>query len=144
MNWRDTLADALRGVESEAVCAQDAGGLQVAGELFPEAPLKLCDTPPSNAQVQLALVKEALHGLDATQARTLLARVRDFIAPRIIVIADAHCALTRLDFLALGFETLAVDEAEKVTLYQFDLATYKQVPDWLNARFWANPERWKP
>ena len=144
MNWRDTLAEALRDVAPQTICALDEGALQVAGELFPGVPLKLCDTLPGNAPAQLALVKDALHTLDTAQAGTLLARVRDFIAPRIIVIADGHCALTRLDFLALGYETLAADEVEKVTLYQFDLATYKQVPDWLNARFWANPERWKP
>lgn len=144
MNWRDTLAEALRDVAPEGICALDAGALQVAIELLPEVPLTLCDAPPSKPPVQLALVRDALHGLVATQVRTLLTRVRDFIAPCIIVIADAHCALSRLDFLALGYETLATDEAEKVTLYQFDLATYKQVPDWLNARFWAHPERWKP
>ena len=26
--------------------------------------------------------------------------------------------------------------------WQFNILTYKQVPDWLNARFWANPENW--
>ena len=144
MNGRDTLAEALRGVAPDAICVLDAGALQVAGELLPETPLKLCDATSANAPAQLALLKDALHALDPTQARALLARVRDFVAPRIIVIADAHCALSRLDFLALGYETLAADEAEKVTLYQLDFATYKQVPDWLNARFWANPERWKP
>lgn len=144
MNWRDTLAEALRDVAPEAVCALDAGALQVAGELLPGPSLKLCDATPGDAPAQLALVKNALHALDAAQARMQLARARDFVAPRIIVIADAHCALTRLDFLALGYETLAADAAEPITLYQFDLATYKQVPDWLNARFWANPQRWKP
>ena len=144
MNWRDTLAKPLRDTASHAICALDEGALQVASELVPEVAWKLCDTPPGSAPAQLALLKTALHGLDATQARALLARVRDFVAPRIIVIADAHCALSKLDFLALGYDTLAADQAEKVTLYQFDFATYKQVPDWLNARFWAHPERWKP
>lgn len=144
MNWRDTLAEALRGVATDAICALDAAALQIARELLAEHLFQLCDALPENTAAQLALVKEALHGLDAVQARTLLARVRNFIAPRIIVIADAHCALARLDFLALGYETLAADAAEKITLYQFDIATYKQVPDWLNARFWAHPERWEP
>jgi len=144
MNWRDTLAQALQSVPAEQICALDAGALQVASELLPEAPLTLCDAQPGHAPVQLALVKDALHDLVAAQARTLLARARDFISPRIIVLADAHCALARLDFLALGYETLPTDDAEPIALYQFDLATYKQVPDWLNARFWANPERWKP
>ena len=29
-------------------------------------------------------------------------------------------------------------------IHYYDLDTYKTVPDWLNARFWANPERWEP
>lgn len=144
MNWRDTLAEALRGVRPEAVCALDAGALQVTRELLPEISVQLCEALPENTAAQLALVKDTLVGLDAAQAGTVLARVRDFVASWIIVITDAHCALTRLDFLALGYESLCADDAEQIKLYQFDLATYKQVPDWLNARFWAHPERWKP
>lgn len=144
MNGRDTLAEALRGVAADAVCALDAGALHIARELLTEGPVGLCDAGPRDTPAQLALVYHALHGLNSAQARALLARVRDFIAPHIIVIADTRCALSRLDFLALGYEALAAIEAEEVALYQFDMATYKQVPDWLNARFWANPERWKP
>lgn len=144
MSWRDTLAEALRGVATDTICALDVGALQIAREVLGEHLFQLCDSLPEKTTAQLALVENVLHGLDTTSALTLLARVRDFIAPRIIVIADTHCALARLDFLALGYETLAADEAEKITLYQFDIATYKQVPDWLNARFWAHPERWKP
>ena len=144
MNWRDTLTQALQSVPAGQICALDVGALQVARALLPEAELKLCDTSSSDPRAQLALVKDALHALDAAQARTLLARARDFISPRIIVMGDLHCPLARLDFLGLGYETLVADDAEQITLYQFDMATYKQVPDWLNARYWANPERWKP
>ncbi|WP_290652932.1 DUF6231 family protein [Aquisalimonas sp.] len=28
------------------------------------------------------------------------------------------------------------------TLYGFDVGTYKTTPDWLNPRYWANPELW--
>jgi len=28
----------------------------------------------------------------------------------------------------------------QLTLFTYDLREYKQVPDWLNAKFWANPE----
>jgi hypothetical protein len=24
----------------------------------------------------------------------------------------------------------------------FDIHTYKEVPDWLNAKYWANPQNW--
>jgi hypothetical protein len=29
-------------------------------------------------------------------------------------------------------------------IHYYDLDTYKSVPDWLNNRYWANPERWEP
>ena len=28
------------------------------------------------------------------------------------------------------------------TLWQFNLYDYKQLPNWLNADYWANPENW--
>ena len=31
-------------------------------------------------------------------------------------------------------------DEQVLTLFTYDLLDYKQVPDWLNARFWANPE----
>ncbi|MGM7373388.1 DUF6231 family protein, partial [Acinetobacter baumannii] len=27
-------------------------------------------------------------------------------------------------------------------LWQFNILTYKHVPDWFNSKFWANPENW--
>ena len=32
-------------------------------------------------------------------------------------------------------------EQQTLTLFTYDLREYKQVPDWLNAKLWANPER---
>ncbi len=47
-------------------------------------------------------------------------------------------------FIALGFALAATDTTEKVRIHEYDLGTYKPVPDWLNSRFWANPGRWEP
>ena len=145
MNWRDALIALLQRAAPPHIAALDAAALDLACQLAPKAETQFCDPatlacPPA----QLVLAMDALNGLDAAQARALLARARDFISPRIVVIANAYCPLKRLDFLALGYDMLALDEADRIALYQFDLATYKQVPDWLNARFWAHPERWKP
>lgn len=150
MSWRTLLAEALHGLAPGPICALDSGALDATAPALsrmglPQTTVQLCEAhvhPSFSAQ--LAVVMDALNDLDASQARTLLARVRDFIAPRIVVISTTRCALDRLAFLAIGFEALGVDATENITIYQFDLNTYKQVPDWLNARHWANPERWKP
>jgi hypothetical protein len=92
----------------------------------------------------LALGIDALNGLDAQQAQHLISQTRLYIAPRILLAVQQSCALDEATFRALGFTLSATDTAENLRLYDYDLATYKTVPDWLNARYWAHPERWKP
>ena len=41
---------------------------------------------------------------------------------------------------ALGFRL--VKTYDNIALFYFDIYDYKQVPDWLNDQFWANPELW--
>ncbi|MGO3640509.1 MAG: DUF6231 family protein, partial [Psychrobacter sp.] len=35
-----------------------------------------------------------------------------------------------------------VPSSATTTLWQFNLYDYKQLPNWLNADYWANPENW--
>lgn len=64
-----------------------------------------------------------------------------------------HCTTTRADpgrgddaFFAFGFRKLAIEQDESpsgrtVKWFEYRLSQYKPAPDWLNAQFWANPER---
>ena len=73
----------------------------------------------------------------------LLGGIRNLNASRIAVLADlTACEWKETDFFALALqnnERFQRDE-QILTLFTYDLREYKQVPDWLNARFWANPE----
>jgi hypothetical protein len=95
----------------------------------------------------LALVWGTLEFLDRPEALAVLARLRDVHAPRVIAVlprrapADTRCRLDDNDLLALGF-TLTAAEGGDARIAIYDLAEYKLTPDWLNARFWAHPERW--
>ena len=66
-----------------------------------------------------------------------ITRLRDLHARQVIVVSDPqHTESLR----ALGFtqfETLADHN-----IWQFNILSYKQVPDWLNAKYWANPQNW--
>lgn len=49
-------------------------------------------------------------------------------------------------FYSLGFKKLPLVDSEETAShaaqwYEYRLSQYKTAPDWLNARFWANPER---
>ncbi len=73
----------------------------------------------------------------------LLAICRDRVGGRVIVSLDQECAqrdIGRDDMFSLGFHQLGGTANER--LYMFSLSGYKIVPRWLNARYWANPERW--
>ncbi len=47
-------------------------------------------------------------------------------------------------FFAFGFRSLgqaSIQPRTQTRWYAYRLSDYKQAPDWLNARFWAHPER---
>lgn len=72
----------------------------------------------------------------ATQAITHgLTHLRDLLARRVLVVAygDQSAGLR-----ALGFSQ--IEKIEDWELWQFNILEYKQIPDWLNSKYWANPE----
>ena len=91
----------------------------------------------------LALAVDCLEHLPKREGLQLLAGIRNLNASRIAVLADlAACGWSNTDFYSLALqasERFARDE-QVLTLYTYDVREYKQVPDWLNARFWANPQ----
>lgn len=79
--------------------------------------------------------------LTNTTINNAVVRMRDLFAKKIIVFAS----LERTKQLrALGFNQLLelVPEDNPVQIWQFNILTYKHVPDWFNSKFWANPENW--
>lgn len=86
----------------------------------------------------------ALERLPEAAGRRLLARLRDLHGGRFAVTLNragggAEGPWKDQDLLAMG---LVRARSNGLALYLFDIRTYKHTPDWLNPRFWANPERW--
>lgn len=87
----------------------------------------------------------------------LLMRYRDLYAAHLLIALD-----NTLDLKAYGFTPFDIlheqslemnntDQKEQPSsakssasarLWQFNLYDYKQLPNWLNADYWANPENW--
>jgi hypothetical protein len=91
----------------------------------------------------LALVLDCLEHLPKRDGLNLLGGIRNLNASRIAVLADLPASgWQETDFFSLALqasERFQRDE-QVLTLFTYDLLDYKQVPDWLNSRFWANPE----
>lgn len=139
MDWHAHLAVRLAALRPARLCALDDEARAFAAAHLPGVPILAAGAPAA-----LALGIAALDRLDAGAARHLIHRVRLYVAPRLLLAARADGPLDDDAFRALGFECELRDPADGTRIQAYDLATYKPVPDWLNARFWAHPERWEP
>lgn len=75
------------------------------------------------------------------QLSLTLGRLRDLLAERVVAVIPPNSHVwTVTHLLEFGFSRILDQDGWQV--WGFDIHTYKQVPDWLNARFWANPENW--
>lgn len=91
----------------------------------------------------LAVAVDCLEHLPKRDGLNLLGGIRNLNASRIAVLADlAACGWQETDFFSLALQASERFQREQqvLTLFTYDLLEYKQVPDWLNSRFWANPE----
>jgi hypothetical protein len=96
-----------------------------------------------DASMQIAVLNVGSD--ETTLAQQIGQAVRAF-PNRLIVYTSAKIASDTLLF-AFGFRKLNVVENASTDAenrwYEYRLIHYKQSPDWLNDRFWANPERFK-
>ena len=82
----------------------------------------------------------------------LLMRYRDLYAAHLLIALDSSIDLKPYGFTPfdiLNEPSLNIDDIQSITsstvtatLWQFNLYDYKQLPNWLNADYWANPENW--
>lgn len=143
MTWREHLRTRLLELQPDSVCALDAAAQHLVADVLPHTPLCSPQFPP-HSPCALALGIDALNGLDAQQAQHLISRTRLYLASRLLLVVQSNCVLDEAMFRALGFTLSATDAAAHLRIHYYDLDTYKSVPDWLNARFWAHPDRWEP
>ncbi|QJI27643.1 hypothetical protein HKK55_02615 [Pseudomonas sp. ADAK18] len=128
--------------------ASQFGALDAFKEAHPDTVVSFAEPGPlpetlAAQRFDLALVVDCLEHLSKSAGLTLLGGIRNLNASRIAVLVD----LSACDWKETDFFSLALQASERfqrddqvLTLFTYDLLDYKQVPDWLNARFWANPE----
>lgn len=119
-------------------------GLTAARAAAPEAdwtvlpPGTRAEELPSH-RFDLALLIHALEPLEQAAGEHLIARIRDLLAPALLLAMrpDARSANA---LRGLGLVHAGESDDGAVALWTWDIATYKVTPDWLNSRYWANPE----
>ncbi|MBC9250247.1 hypothetical protein A9179_08165 [Pseudomonas alcaligenes] len=108
-----------------------------------QVPAEPLDKATAAQRFELALLVDCLEHLPKRTGLELLGGIRNLNASRLAVLADLNaCGWQEADFFALGLRIDARFQREEqcLHLFSYDLHDYKQIPDWLNAKFWANPE----
>lgn len=106
-------------------------------------PPGLLPTELASQRFDLAVVVDCLEHLPKRDGLQLLGGIRNLNASRIAVLVDlAASGWSTTDFYSLALQANERFErdGQVLTLFTYDLREYKQVPDWLNAKFWANPQ----
>ncbi|MGH8352319.1 MAG: DUF6231 family protein [Pseudomonas sp.] len=114
----------------------------------PESQLAQATAGPLPAELaaqrfDLALLADCLEHLPKRTGLELLGGIRNLNASRLAVLVDlSACGWQDTDFFALALQASERFQRgdQTLTLFTYDLLDYKQVPDWLNAKFWAHPE----
>ena len=114
----------------------------------------------SQQRYELVLICHGLAGLTQTTCEHLLAGLRDQYAQHVFIAEKPQqLPLQRNQIYALGFGGIpGIDQQplhddfftqadhstqpSNLILYEYNILSYKKIPDWLNAKNWANPELW--
>ena len=116
-----------------------------------EALIRYLKNPPAKRRFDLAIVIFATEDIKDERYIHLISKLRDTDCAKVYLayktpskITDKHYDTC---FRTLGFKRLRVygsPTVDKMTvcLYYYDIYDYKEVPDWLNDRFWAHPDMW--
>ncbi len=93
-----------------------------------------------------ALVYGVLETISRDDGIQLISRLRDFHSKLLWVLvpaAGSDCYGPQ-DAVANGMRLASPEQfsTDKQQMYEFSLKFYKPAPQWLNAKDWANPERW--
>lgn len=113
------------------------------GCVIAHAPAGVLPADLAAQRFDLALVVDCLEHLPRRTGLELLGGIRNLNANRMAVLVDLQASQWQdTDFFSLALQASERFQREEqvLSLFTYDLLDYKQVPDWLNAKFWANPE----
>lgn len=94
--------------------------------------------------VDLAIVSNVTETLSKHEATQWLGMLRNRLTQHVIVIADAAIAERQgwqlSDYLALGLKSVVT--VNNYQIFSYAIESYQPKREWLNSRFWANPENY--
>lgn len=102
-------------------------------------------------QFDFVLIQNLIEQLPQKTAEHIIAQIRDQHAREMLLIVavdqdqsnqNIESNWQLADFISLGMKLVGEfkQENRQVQAYYYAVETYKKIPDWLNSKYWANPE----
>jgi hypothetical protein len=129
----------LTAGETAAACLQTDKDTRLQHLTTPYSQQQLVEITP----IDLALISHLTESMDKQAGQQWLGMIKNLYAPHIILITNPELAELQgwafTDYLALGFKHIAGSE-DGLQIFGYAIENYQSERDWLNNRFWANPE----
>jgi len=96
------------------------------------------------ARIDLAIISDLIESVPKLEAIQWLSMVRNRHVQHLVLIINSEAANQQdwqiADYLALGFQQHGSEG--DYDLFSYNIESYRPKRDWLNNRFWANPENY--
>jgi len=96
------------------------------------------------ARIDLAIISDLIETLPKQEAIQWISMVRNRHAQHLVLITNSERANQQgwqiADYLALGLQQHG--SHNDYQLFSYNIESYRPKHDWLNSRFWANPENY--
>ncbi len=129
----------LTAGDTAAMCLQNDNDTKLQHLKTPFSQDQLRNTQPAD----LAVISHLTESMEKAAAQQWLGMVKNRLAPHVILISHPAIADNKgwelTDYLAMGFRHLAGTE-DGLQVFTYAIENYQPKRDWLNRRYWANPE----
>ena len=149
--YRDDMLASLEAARPKSVLVVGPDGDELFGEYLRAHPGVRCqhldagDIDKIDTRSDLAFVSNTLEHLGKDDGNVLISRLRDVHCRRlyaVVCLSDEYWS--GIELIALGLRPVKryVQDGAELWLFRYDLHDYKQTPEWLSNKNWANPELW--
>lgn len=129
----------LTAGDTAEMCLQNVNDTKLQHLTTPFSQQQLLEISP----IDLAVISHLTESMNKAAAQQWLGKIKNLYAPHVILISHPQIAEDNgwlfTDYLAMGFRHIAGTE-DGLQVFSYAIETYQPKRDWLNSRFWANPD----
>lgn len=129
----------LTAGETATTCLQNDYDTKLQHLTTPYSQQQLLEISP----IDLAIISHLTESMGKQAGQQWLGKIKNLYAPHVILISHPQLSKDNgwqfTDYLAMGLKHIA-GTGDGLQVFSYAIENYQPKRDWLNSRFWANPE----